>query len=165
MLLPTIRASQYFVYQHLLTDVFFHLTAAHFTGNYFPTAQEYEGNAENYECRMLYMNMNNSNCFSESGGEFCGLLWKGVGRNGPRQTDLVICISSFGLISIFLKEVSSFIFGYAGSSLLCGPFSSCTSRRCSPVRCTRGALAEVASLTVEHRLSGVRPSVAAAPGL
>ena len=69
MLLPTIRASQYFVYQHLLTDVFFHLTAAHFTGNYFPTAQEYEGNSENYECRMLYMNMNNSNCFSESGGK------------------------------------------------------------------------------------------------
>ena len=109
--------------------------------------------------------MNNSNCFSESGGEFCGLPWKGVGRNGPRQTDLVICISSFGLISIFLKEVSSFIFGRAGSWLLRGLFSSCTSRRCSPVWCTRGALAEVASLTVEHRLSGVRPSVAAAPGL
>ena len=56
-----------------------------------------------------------------------------------------------------------FIYDCAVSSLLCGPFSSCSEQGLLFIAVC-GLLIAVAS-HVEHRLSGVRVSVAAAPGL
>ena len=72
---------------------------------------------------------------------------------------VVTCFISFFFLSIYL-----FIFGCAGSLLLCRLSSHCIEWGQSPVE-VRGLLIEVASLIVEHSLQGTKASVVVAHGL
>ena len=57
----------------------------------------------------------------------------------------------FWSVCFALKKIILFIFGCAGSSLLCGLFSTCSERELLSIS-VRGLLIAVASLVVEHGL-------------